>query len=109
MSSQRTLRSLRQKLKPRLPRRMKRPQWQKMQATRPRLQHGFTLEHFGYATPEQVTRAAELGARVSANVYYLHELSALYARESVGYERASSMARLASTVRAGSTRTRSYT
>lgn len=67
-----------------------------LQWERPRFNHGFTLEHFGYSTPEQVQRAAALGANVSANVYYLHELSDIYARDSVGYERASSMSRLAS-------------
>ncbi len=65
-----------------------------VQFERPRFNHGFTLEHFGYSTPEQVHRAAKLGANVSANVYYLHELSDMYAQASVGMERASSMARI---------------
>ena len=65
-----------------------------VQFERPRFNHGFTLEHFGYSTPEQVHRAAKLGANVSANVYYLHELSDMYAQASVGKERASSMARI---------------
>jgi len=76
---------------------------EKLQRERPRFDHGFTLEHFGYSTPEQVTRAAALGASVSANVYYLHELSDMYARYSVGYERASTMARIGSCFRAGVT------
>ncbi len=78
---------------------------EKLQWERPRFNHGFTLEHFGYSTPEQVQRAAALGANVSANIYYLHELSDIYARESVGYERASSMSRLASCFREGITTT----
>ena len=78
---------------------------EKLQWERPRFNHGFTLEHFGYSTPEQIKRAAALGASISANVYYLHELSALYARDSVGYERASSMSRLASAMDAGITTT----
>ena len=78
---------------------------EKLQWERPRFNHGFTLEHFGFCTPEQIDRAAALGAQVSANVYYLHELSAIYARRSVGYERASSMARLASAMRKGITTT----
>ncbi|MEM7220846.1 MAG: amidohydrolase family protein [Pseudomonadota bacterium] len=73
-------------------------QWEK-----PRFDHGFTLEHFGYCTPEQIRRAAKLGANISANVYYLHELSAIYTETSVGYERASSMARLGSAFAAGIT------
>ena len=76
-----------------------------LQWERPRFNHGFTLEHFGYSTPEQVQRAAALGANVSANVYYLHELSDIYARGSVGYERASSMSRLATSFREGITTT----
>lgn len=78
---------------------------EKLQWERPRFNHGFTLEHFGYSTPEQVQRAATLGANVSANVYYLHELSDIYARDSVGFERASSMSRLATCFREGITTT----
>ncbi|MCP4005588.1 MAG: amidohydrolase [bacterium] len=73
----------------------------KLQEERPRFDHGFTIEHFGFSTPEQVTRIAALGARVSANVYYLHELSDMYARSGIGLERASQMARLGSCVAAG--------
>ena len=76
---------------------------EKLQWERPRFNHGYTLEHFGFCTPEQIDRAAALGAQISANVYYLHELSAIYANRSVGYERASSMARLGSAVGAGIT------
>lgn len=68
---------------------------------RPRFDHGFTIEHFGFSTPEQVDRLAALGASVSCNVYYLHELSGMYSREGIGNERASQMARVGSTVRAG--------
>lgn len=74
---------------------------EKLQWERPRFYHGFTLEHFGFCTPEQIDRAAALGAQVSANVYYLHELSAIYANRSVGYERANGMARLGSAMRQG--------
>jgi len=74
-----------------------------VQREQPRFRHGFTLEHFGYATPEQIVRAQELGASVSANIYYLHELSARYAEMSVGYERAASMGRLKSCFSAGIT------
>ncbi len=76
---------------------------QTMQNKKPRYNHGFTIEHFGLSTPEQVSRAADLGANVSANVYYLHELSDIYAREAVGYERASQMARVGECFRQGIT------
>ncbi len=75
----------------------------KVQAEHPRFEHGFTLEHVGYATPEQLQRAKHLGASVSANIYYLHELSARYAELSVGYERASTMGRLRSSFDLGIT------
>jgi len=74
---------------------------EKLQWERPRFNHGFTFEHFGFSTPEQVQRAAVLGANVSANVYYLHELGHMYANEGIGYERASQMARLKSCFDAG--------
>ena len=72
---------------------------EKLQFEKPRFNHGFTLEHFGLSTPEQVYRLARLGANVSANAYYVHELSDIYANLSVGYERASSMSRIGSCFR----------
>lgn len=74
---------------------------EKLQSERPRFRHGFTIEHFGLSTPEQVQRIAELGARVSVNAYYLHELGNAYWKHSLGFERASQMSRLGSVVRAG--------
>ncbi len=74
-----------------------------MQWERPRFDHGFTFEHMGFSTPEQIDRIAALGASVSANVYYLHELSDIYAEQGIGFERASQMARLGSCFRAGIT------
>jgi len=65
-----------------------------MQSEKPRFNHGFTLEHFGFSTPEQIRRIKALGAQVSANVYYLHELSDMYTHKGIGYERASQMSRL---------------
>lgn len=73
---------------------------QKMQDEKPRFNHGFTLEHFGFSTPEQIRQIKALGAQVSANVYYLHELSDSYTQRGIGYERASQMARLGSCFRA---------
>ena len=74
---------------------------QKMQDEKPRFNHGFTLEHFGFSTPEQIRQIKALGAQVSANVYYLHELSDSYSQSGIGYERASQMARLGSCFNAG--------
>ncbi len=62
---------------------------------------GFTFEHLGICTPEQVTRMAAVGARASVNVYYVHELARAFADHAIGYERASQMSRLGSLERAG--------
>ncbi|MGB1215701.1 MAG: amidohydrolase [Pikeienuella sp.] len=72
----------------------------KLQFERPRVDHRFCIEHFGVSTEEQVRRIKALGAIVSANVYYLHELGEAYWRHSIGHERASQMARLGSLQRA---------
>ena len=74
---------------------------EKMQFERPRFNHGYTFEHFGISTPEQIKRIKALGGQVSANAYYLHELSDMYAKDAVGYERASQMARLGTCFREG--------
>tara|TARA_B110000014_G_scaffold263717_1_gene261473 strand:- start:1413 stop:3080 length:1668 start_codon:yes stop_codon:yes gene_type:complete len=78
---------------------------EKMQFERPRFNHGFTIEHFGLSTPEQVHKLGKLGANISANAYYLYELSNIYANDSVGFERASSMARIGTSMREGVTTT----
>lgn len=74
---------------------------QKLQDEKPRFNHRFTIEHFGVSNPEQVRRIKDLGATVSANVYYVHELGEAYWKQSIGHERASQMARLGSLERAG--------
>ena len=71
---------------------------EKMQWEKPRFNHGYCIEHFGFSNPEQVARLSKLGAMISANVYYLFELSEQYATHSVGFERAYTMARLGSAV-----------
>ena len=48
-----------------------------------------------------MARLSRLGGRISANVYYLHELSHAYAHASVGVERAHQMARLGTAVGKG--------
>lgn len=74
---------------------------EKMQFEKPRFDHRFTIEHFGVSTEEQVQRIKALGALVSANVYYMHELGEAYWRNSIGHERASQMARLGTLKRHG--------
>ncbi len=71
----------------------------KLQFERPRFDHRFTIEHFGMSNPEQVRRMADLGAIASVNAYYVHELGDAYWKNSVGYERASQMARLGTLMR----------
>ncbi|HGG64865.1 MAG TPA: amidohydrolase [Rhodobacteraceae bacterium] len=71
-----------------------------LQFERPRFDHRFTIEHFGTSTEEQVARIKALGAIVSANIWYLHELGEVFANTSIGYERASQMVRLGSLARA---------
>ena len=73
----------------------------KLQWERPRFDHHFTIEHFGLSTPEQIRRLARIGGLVSANVYYVYELADAYWRHSIGHERATRMARLATVVREG--------
>ena len=63
---------------------------------RPRLNHRFTIEHFGISTPAQAGRIADLGAIVSANPYYVYELGDIYSRSGLGHERAAQMVRLGS-------------
>ena len=72
-----------------------------LQLAHPRFDHRFTIEHFGLSTEEQVERIKALGAQVSANIHYVHELGAVFAQHSIGYERASQMVRLGSLARAG--------
>lgn len=73
----------------------------KLQFERPRFDHRFTIEHCGMTTPEQIKRMAVLGALASVNAYYLHELGDAYWSHSIGYERASQIARLGTMTREG--------
>jgi predicted amidohydrolase YtcJ len=70
-----------------------------LQARRPRFGRKFVIEHLGVSTPEQIQRAAELGANASVNIYYVHELSDRFWKNILGYERASQMSRLGSLAR----------
>ena len=74
---------------------------QELQNEKPRFNHRFTIEHFGVSNPEQVQRLKDLGAIVSANVYYVYELGDAYWKKSIGFERASQMSRMGSLERTG--------
>jgi predicted amidohydrolase YtcJ len=74
---------------------------QTLQDAKPRIDHRFTIEHFGYGTQEQVRKLARLGAIVSANPYYMYELGDEYLQRTLGRDRTSEMVRLGSVARAG--------
>jgi predicted amidohydrolase YtcJ len=59
------------------------------------------LEHYGYARDDQHGRVAALGAEVSNNAYYLHELAPIYARHGLGPARARDISPLGGLARAG--------
>jgi predicted amidohydrolase YtcJ len=68
---------------------------------KPRFDHRMTIVHFGFATTEQVNRAARLGAIVSANPYYVTALAGRYKLMGVGPERSARMVPLADVKAAG--------
>jgi predicted amidohydrolase YtcJ len=74
---------------------------ERAQRRQPRFDHRTVIVHFGFARPEQVQRAARLGAIVSANPYYVTALAGRYAEIGIGPERAQRMVPLGDAVRAG--------
>ncbi len=66
---------------------------------KPRADHRMTLHHVGYATNDQLRRAAELGAVISAQPYYLWALGDVYAKKGLGFDRASQMSRIGGMLR----------
>jgi predicted amidohydrolase YtcJ len=74
---------------------------EKLQFEKPRVNCRFTIEHLGLSRPEQIRRMKDLGALASVNIYYLHELSDIYAREALGTARAHTMARAGTLSRHG--------
>lgn len=50
----------------------------------PRQDHRTVLVHFGFADPDQILRARDLGAVISANPYYVTALSDLYSGRGIG-------------------------
>lgn len=74
---------------------------QTMLDERPRFDHRFTLHHVGYATNDQLRRAAALGAVISAQPNYIWALGDKYAKHGLGRDRASQMSRIGGMLRAG--------
>jgi predicted amidohydrolase YtcJ len=68
---------------------------------KPRTDHRMTLHHVGYATNDQLRRAAGLGVVISAQPYYLWALGDAYAKNGLGYDRASQMSRIGGMLRQG--------
>jgi predicted amidohydrolase YtcJ len=67
---------------------------QTLQNEKFRANHRFTIEHYGYADDGTSRRIATLGAQVSANPFYLHDLGDRYAASGLGVDRASRIAPL---------------
>ncbi|MHC4116067.1 MAG: amidohydrolase [Planctomycetota bacterium] len=59
----------------------------------PRYDHRFGIHHFGFSEKPQVKRAAELGAEISSNPFYIHVLGEQYSKVGVGPERSAVMVR----------------
>lgn len=72
---------------------------QKLQDEKPRIDHRFTIEHYGYANDGTSRRIAKLGAQVSANPFYLYDLGDRYAVHGLGTDRAARIAPLGGLVR----------
>ena len=72
-----------------------------LQAQQPRVDHRLTLEHFAYATEDQLRQMHALGMQVSANPYYQYILADVYAEQWLGEDRARNMVPLGAAVRQG--------
>jgi predicted amidohydrolase YtcJ len=72
-----------------------------LQAEKPRFDHRFTIEHYGYATDNDAERIANLGAIVSANPFYLYDLADKYSTDGLGYDRAARITPLGGLVKRG--------
>ncbi|MDP0562177.1 MAG: amidohydrolase family protein [Candidatus Endonucleobacter sp. (ex Gigantidas childressi)] len=59
----------------------------------PRYDHRFAFHHFAFSERAQVKRAAQLGAEISSNPFYVHVLAEQYSKVGVGSERSEVMAR----------------
>lgn len=72
---------------------------QKLQNEKFRADHRFTIEHYGYADDGTSRRIAKLGAQVSANPFYVHDLGDRYAASGLGRDRAARIAPLGGLVK----------
>jgi predicted amidohydrolase YtcJ len=72
---------------------------QKLLNEKYRADHRFTIEHYGYADDGTSRRIAKLGAQVSANPFYLHDLGDSYAASGLGTDRAARIAPLGGLVK----------
>jgi predicted amidohydrolase YtcJ len=68
----------------------------KLQARKPRVDHRTTLEHFAYATEDQLRQMHALGMVVSGNPYYQFLLADIYSDRWLGPDRARKMVPLGS-------------
>ncbi len=59
-----------------------------LQSETPRDDHRFTLHHYGYGTDAMAQRIADSGVVVSANPFYLYQMSDIYSEVGYGPERA---------------------
>ncbi|MGB4867034.1 MAG: amidohydrolase [Hyphomicrobium sp.] len=72
---------------------------QMLEGEKPRADHRFTIEHYGYANDGVSRRIAELRAQVSANPFYLYDLGDRYAANGLGTDRAARIAPLGGLVK----------
>jgi predicted amidohydrolase YtcJ len=73
---------------------------QRLQNDHARVNHRFTLEHFGMARYDQIRKLKALGAAVNVNVYYLWLRGEMY-RDVLGSDRAALLAPVATLLREG--------
>ena len=72
---------------------------QALEDEKPRVDHRFTIEHYGYANDGTARRIAQLHAQVSANPFYLYDLGDRYAANGLGTDRAARIVPLGGLVR----------
>lgn len=74
-----------------------------LQATLPRFDHRFTVEHYAISNPMQARRLKALGGIASVNNYFSHFRSLLHRNHAYGPDRSDCVARLGSLEREGVT------
>jgi predicted amidohydrolase YtcJ len=74
---------------------------QKIEGEKPRPDHRFTIEHYGFADDTTSRRAATLGAQVSGNPFYVYNLGDLYSEVGLGFDRAANITPLGGLARSG--------